>query len=79
MCDIGIILGNLGVVEAVSVVPVHSWSMTAKVYPQALSRSGGGRRRKEVVSDEGTRQGKWEHTHTLDQGHSEMTVLVNPT
>jgi len=45
MYDIGIILGTLGVVEAVSVVPVHSWSMTAKVYPQALSRSGSGRRK----------------------------------
>ena len=45
MCDIGIILGNLGVVEAVSAVPVHGRSMTAKVYPQALSRSGGGRRK----------------------------------
>jgi len=32
-----------------------------------------------VVSDEGTRKGKWEHTHTLDQGHSELTVQVSLT
>lgn len=31
------------------------------------------------MSDEGTRKGKWEHTHTLDQGHSELTVQVSLT
>ena len=31
------------------------------------------------MSDEGTRKGKWECTHTLDQGHSELTVQVSLT